>query len=56
MNDGSKSKDRYLVPGLVRGLEALCAFTPERPNLSLGELADILGTTRSATFRTKEVT
>jgi DNA-binding IclR family transcriptional regulator len=52
MNDRSKSKDRYLVPGLVRGLEALRAFTPERPNLSLGELADILGTTRSATFRT----
>lgn len=45
-------QDRYLVPGLVRGLEALKAFTPERANLSLGEIADILGTSRSAAFRT----
>jgi DNA-binding IclR family transcriptional regulator len=52
MDHGSKSKDRYLVPGLVRGLETLRAFTPERPNLSLGDLAEILKTTRSATFRT----
>ncbi|MEW5422752.1 IclR family transcriptional regulator [Amorphus sp. 3PC139-8] len=45
-------QDRYLVPGLVRGLEALKAFTPERANLSLGEIAEILGTSRSAAFRT----
>ncbi|MGH6763667.1 MAG: IclR family transcriptional regulator [Phyllobacterium sp.] len=45
-------EDRYIVPGLVRGLQVLRAFTPERPNLTLTELAQILGTTRSAAFRT----
>ncbi|MDQ0315362.1 IclR family transcriptional regulator [Amorphus orientalis] len=45
-------KDRYLVPGLIRGLEVLRAFTPERPNLSLSEIAELLGTSRSAAFRT----
>lgn len=45
-------EDRYIVPGLVRGLQVLRAFTPERPNLTLTELAKILGTTRSAAFRT----
>ncbi|MDH7795013.1 MULTISPECIES: IclR family transcriptional regulator C-terminal domain-containing protein [unclassified Beijerinckia] len=43
--------DRYLVPGLVRGLAVLLAFSPERPQLSLRELADALGVTRSAVFR-----
>jgi len=43
--------DRYMVPGLVRGLEALQAFTPERPRLSLGDLAAAVGVTRSAMFR-----
>ena len=50
--DPEDIKDRYLVPGLVRGLEALHAFTPERPNLTLGDLAELLETTRSAAFRT----
>lgn len=45
-------EDRYIVPGLMRGLQVLRAFTPERPNLTLTELAKILGTTRSAAFRT----
>ena len=43
--------DRYMVPGLVRGLEVLQAFTPERPHLTLGDLATIAGVTRSAIFR-----
>jgi len=43
--------DRYLVPGLARGLEVLQAFTPARPRLTLAELATLLGTTRSALFR-----
>lgn len=47
-----EAKDRYIVPGLVRGLQALKAFTPERPNLSLSEIAELLGTSRSAAFRT----
>lgn len=44
--------DRYLVPGLVRGLTALKLFTPERPALSLAEIARALGISRSAAFRT----
>ena len=43
--------DRYIVPSLVRGLEVLAAFTPERPRLSLAELAAEVGVTRSAMFR-----
>lgn len=45
-------EDRYLVPGLVRGLKALQCFTPETPNLGLSEIAAKLGVTRSAAFRT----
>ncbi|UFN49695.1 helix-turn-helix domain-containing protein [Roseomonas sp. OT10] len=43
--------DRYLVPGLVRGLQALQAFSADRRRLTLGELAAALGVTRSATYR-----
>jgi DNA-binding IclR family transcriptional regulator len=44
--------DRYLVPGLVRGLTALKLFTPERSALTLAEIARALGISRSAAFRT----
>ncbi|MEL6233761.1 MAG: IclR family transcriptional regulator [Pseudomonadota bacterium] len=44
--------DRYLVPGLARGLMVLQAFSPERREMSLSEIAGHLGTTRSAAFRT----
>lgn len=47
-----KHEDRYLVPGLVRGLEVLKLFTPERPAMRLSEIAAALGITRSAAFRT----
>jgi DNA-binding IclR family transcriptional regulator len=43
--------DRYLVPGLVRGLEVLRAFTAERPRMTQAELAAALGVSRSAIFR-----
>lgn len=43
---------RYRVPGLVRGLNTLKLFTPERPTLTLSEIAAALGVTRSAAFRT----
>lgn len=43
--------DRYLVPGLVRGLEALAAFTPATPRLTLAGIARAIGVTRSAAFR-----
>ncbi len=44
-------QDRYLVPGLVRGMEVLAAFTPAAPRLTQGEIAAALGVTRSAIFR-----
>jgi DNA-binding IclR family transcriptional regulator len=46
-----KMEDRYLVPGLVKGLEVLQAFTPEAPRRTPAELAAALGVTRSALFR-----
>ncbi|MGI3166933.1 IclR family transcriptional regulator [Pseudooceanicola sp. 200-1SW] len=45
-------EDRYLVPGLVRGLEALKVFTPENPSMTLSQIARELGVSRSAAFRT----
>ncbi|MCR4267754.1 IclR family transcriptional regulator [Nitratireductor sp. ZSWI3] len=44
--------DKYLVPGLIRGLQVLQAFTPESREMTLSEIARRLGTTRSAAFRT----
>ncbi|OWJ75136.1 IclR family transcriptional regulator [Haematobacter genomosp. 1] len=52
MRSPEQGKDRYLVPGLVRGLSTLKLFTPETPNLSLSQIAASLGITRSAAFRT----
>ncbi|WP_116474077.1 IclR family transcriptional regulator [Zobellella maritima] len=43
--------DRYIVPGLVRGLAALQAFSNEKKELSVSELADIIGSNRSSAFR-----
>jgi DNA-binding IclR family transcriptional regulator len=43
--------DRYLVPGLARGLEVLAAFTAGAPQLTPAEIAARLGVTRSAIFR-----
>lgn len=44
--------DPYVVPGLVRGLAALQTFGPQTPEQSLAEIAQALGVTRSAAFRT----
>ena len=43
--------DRYLVPGLARGLDLLRAFTAERRRMSLTEMGEAVGVTRSAVFR-----
>jgi DNA-binding IclR family transcriptional regulator len=51
MGKTATEQDRYLVPGLVRGLEVLALFTPEAPRRSQGEIAQALGVTRSAVFR-----
>lgn len=45
-------KDPYSVPALVRGLTLLQAFTPHRPEQTMAQLAQTLGITRSAVFRT----
>jgi DNA-binding IclR family transcriptional regulator len=47
----STRQDRYIVPGLVRGLQVLQAFTPDAPRQGPADLARRLGTTRSALFR-----
>lgn len=46
------NKDRYTVPGLVRGLALLQTFTPQKSEQTLSQLAQNLGITRSAAFRT----
>lgn len=45
-------EDRYLVPGLMRGMEVLGVFTPDRRDMSLSDIARAIGQSRSATFRT----
>lgn len=45
------NEDRYIVPGLLRGLEVLRSFTHENPTMSLSEIARKLGISRSAAFR-----
>ncbi|MEO0386440.1 MAG: IclR family transcriptional regulator [Pseudomonadota bacterium] len=44
--------DPYLVPGLLRGLAALRAFTPDRTEMTLNEIATAVGVSKSAVFRT----
>jgi PcaR/PcaU/PobR family beta-ketoadipate pathway transcriptional regulator len=43
--------ERYMVPGLARGLAMLAAFSAERSQLSLADLARAVGLTRSSAFR-----
>lgn len=45
-------KDPYSVPSLVRGLAVLQGFTPHHPEQTLSQMAETLGITRSAAFRT----
>ncbi len=44
-------KDRYVVPGLQRGLRLLSCFTRETPELGPGELARALDLPRTTVFR-----
>ena len=52
MDETPPAGDRYIVPGLMRGLAVLDAFTPDRREMSLSEVARVLGVSRSAAFRT----
>lgn len=49
--DGGALNPKYIVPGLQRGLSVLVLFGRDRPALTLSEIADHLGLSRSATFR-----
>jgi DNA-binding IclR family transcriptional regulator len=51
MGEAHLEEDRYLVPGLMRGLGVLNAFTPDRREMTLSEIARALGLSRSAAFR-----
>lgn len=46
-----EEKDRYNSSSLVRGLEILRLFRPEQPTLSLVEIANQLGVSRTTPFR-----
>lgn len=43
--------ERYIVPGLARGLQMLQSFTRERQEQSVAEMAKRVGVTRSSAFR-----
>jgi DNA-binding IclR family transcriptional regulator len=45
------AEERYMVPGLMRGLAVLEAFSPEQPSLSLAELGRAVGLPRSTAYR-----
>lgn len=45
-------KEGYIANALARGLAVLEAFSPTRPRQSLSDLADHLGLSRSAAYRT----
>jgi DNA-binding IclR family transcriptional regulator len=51
MTDHPKNHEQYLVPGLVRGLELLQAFSHDNPTMRLSDLAVELGVSRSSAFR-----
>ncbi|MBT0668145.1 IclR family transcriptional regulator [Novosphingobium profundi] len=47
----SEIDERYIVPGLVRGLQVLQSFTRERQEQTVAEVARQIGATRSTAFR-----
>ncbi len=51
MMDLAKNHDRYMVPGLERGLRLLGVFSRTQPELSLAELARHMRLSRSTVFR-----
>ena len=47
----TKNDDRYLAPGLVRGLAILQAFDQQTQEMTITEIAEILDVNRSSAFR-----
>jgi DNA-binding IclR family transcriptional regulator len=50
-NNESGKADRYMVPGLIRGLKILQAFSSEKPLMGVSDIAKELGVPRSTAFR-----
>ncbi|MCU4367389.1 IclR family transcriptional regulator [Acinetobacter courvalinii] len=50
-SDAIKNEERYLVPGLVRGLAILQAFNQQTQEMTITEIAEILDVNRSSAFR-----
>lgn len=51
MTDSNEPQERYIVPGLVRGLSILQCFSDDDQELGVSEIARRIGTTRSTAFR-----
>ena len=51
VTDLAANDQRYIVPGLQKGLRLLSAFSREQPAMSLSDMARAIGLTRSAAFR-----
>lgn len=49
--DAAPLDERYIVPGLARGLQMLQSFTRDRQEQSVAEMAKRVGVTRSSAFR-----
>ena len=49
--DDTAGDERYLVPALMRGLQVLQSLSGETRRLSLSELAEAIGVTRSSAYR-----
>lgn len=49
--DDTEIDERYVVPGLVRGLKMLLTFKPDRQEQSVAEMAKGISVTRSTAFR-----
>ena len=50
-NLNNKNEERYLVPGLIRGLAVLEAFSHEANEMTITDIAEILEVNRSSAFR-----
>ena len=49
--ESNKNADRYLVPGLVRGLAILALFDAENQEMTISEIAEKIDVNRSSAFR-----
>lgn len=51
LDKSSETETRYIVPGLIRGLQILQAFTQDRQELTVADLARLVDVNRSTAFR-----